>query len=196
LKVKITKILGTTYLCSQFVNHDGTIVSDHPLYLFETDKENTWLGVMFSQSSNDFTAKFKDGKDITFMCCSNHKNEYPTRKVFQAEIYVINSGDKNLKYSEYQFNNYYYNKELLNALKNALNNNAIKSVHNADNKSNREDMNDILNELKLYVNETLNNGLNKYPTTPIFNTTYNEFKKISNDKHNKAENHRVWRGMK
>lgn len=195
--MKITKIIGTTYLCSKFTNHDGTIVSDHPLYLFETNKSDLWLGVMFTQKTNPFTAKYPDGKDIFFTCCSDHKGEYPTRKVFQAEVYLINNKDKNLKYSEYTFANHYYNVELLKSLKNALKFNAIKSVHYSNNKENVNDMENILNELKVFVEEIVEKCYyNKCPAKGIANTTYSEFKKLANSNYTKKENRNVWKKSK
>lgn len=193
--MKINKIIGTTYLCSKFTNHDGTQVSDHPLYLFETDS-GKWLGVMFTQKTNSFTAKWKDGNDITFICCSDHSGEYPTRKVFQAEVYVIDKNDKNLKYSEYSFKYHCYNQDLLKALKNALNVSNM-SVHNYNEKEEREDSLEVIDSLKEFVNNIITkSNYAQCPTKGIANTQYNEFKKFNNNCETRKENKNVWKKLK
>ncbi len=196
----IKGIAGTTYLCSKFTNHDGTVVSDHPLYLFQTDDENIWLGVMFTSKTNPFTTHYEDGNNLYFIGCSDHKGEYPSSKVFQAEVYVINKADKNLKYCEYSFGNPSYSQELLKALKKAI---AIGikteykfgmvSVHDYNNKDNREDMDEIMNMMNNYLDEAIKKCY--YKTTPAVgprNCEYDPDKKMRNQSNTKYTNRQVW----
>lgn len=204
-KLEITGIVGTTYLCSKFTNHDGTIVSDHPLYLFETNDKNIWVGVMFTTKTNPFTTKWQDGKDLQFTCCSDHNGELPTKKVFQAEVYIIDKTDKNFKYSEYTFKLFSYHQEILKAIRNALNqgiNSNYKcgfvSVHDYNNTDNREDMGDIMHTLRDYVDNIIQKGLYARccPNYGPVNTSYNDYNKWYNESNIKRENSKVFEQRK
>lgn len=199
--MNITRILGTTYLCSKFVNHDGTLVSDHPLYLFETDIPGIALAVMFTSKTNPFTTHWRDGKDLKFICCSDHAGEFPTNKVFQSEIYLVNMQDKNLKYSEYTFQNFLYHSDLLKALRNALREGlstefkyGITSVHSYDVKEDVENKAEIMNTLLAYVDEIITKCMyaKHCPNYGPVNTTYNEFKKFSNESVVKSANKKIF----
>jgi len=199
--MEIKRILGTTYLCSKFVNHDGTLVSDHPLYLFETDVPNIALAVMFTSKTNPFTTHWRDGKDLKFICCSDHRGEIPSTKVFQAEIYLVNMADKGLKYSEYTFQNFLFNSDLLKALKNALKEGlstgyefGIKSVHSYDVKEDVADKEEIMKTLLAYV-ESVISACAYAKHCPVYgpvNTTYDEVKKIRNEYSVKSNNQKVF----
>lgn len=199
--MKITGILGTTYLCSKFVNHDGTLVSDHPLYLFSTDEKDIALAVMFTTSSNPFTTKGRDGKDIRFICCSDHRMEVPTAKVFQSEVYIVNMKNANLKYSEYTFNNFIYHSELLKALSRALKEGlesgftyGITSVHSDSIKDDVTDKKMIMENLLEYVTDVIvkKSFIKSCPTYGPVNTTYSEYKKSLNEYYVKNNNKKVF----
>lgn len=199
--MQITGILGTTYLCSKFVNHDGTLVSDHPLYLFSTDEKDIALAVMFTSKTNPFTTHWRDGKDLKFICCSDHKGEFPTAKVFQSEIYIVNMADSSLKYSEYTFQNFLYHSDLLKALRNALKEGlnteyafGIQSVHNYNSKDDVEIKKEIMEMLLDYVNGIISacSYAKHCPNYGPVNTTYNEFKKFSNESTVKSANRKIF----
>lgn len=199
--MEIKRILGTAYLCSKFVNHDGTLVSDHPLYIFETDVPNIALAVMFTSKTNPFTTHWRDGNDLKFICCSDHIGEIPSMKVFQAEIYLVNMADKNLKYSEYRFQNFLFNADLLKALKNALKEGlstgceyGIKSVHSYDVKDDVSDKEEIMKSLLAFI-EPIVSACAYAKNCPEYgpvNTTYDEVKKIRNEYSVKYNNQKVF----
>lgn len=188
--MKITGIIGSSYLCSKFINHDGTIVSDHSIYIFSTDDDNVQIAIMFASKTNPFTTYYPDGKPLGFYGCSTHKNEMPSLRVFQAELYVFKASDSKL--SEYQFKYPITNVELLKALRNALKFNAIKSVHNIDDKNNRPDQQEILNEMFMFVDSFISSP-KPVPVRGIVNCSYDEFKKVSNKINIESTNKQVWR---
>ena len=199
--MQITGILGTTYLCSQFVNHDGTLVSDHPLYLFSTDEPDIALAVMFTTRTNPYTTKWRTGNDIKFTCCSDHRNEIPTAKVFQSEVYIVDMSKATLKYSEYTFKYFAYHSDLLKALRNALREGidsnlefGITSVHSSEDKEDVENKEDVIKALLGYVD----NVITKYTynnVCPVYgpvNTTYSEYKKSMNEFSVKRNNKKIF----
>lgn len=100
--MKIIDCIGTSYLCSNFINSDGTQCSDHPLYVFKTTKPHVYVSVMFTTSQNPFTAKrIRDNDKNYFLGCSDHSREVVSKRYFQAEIYLFD--ERTVKLSEYKF---------------------------------------------------------------------------------------------
>jgi hypothetical protein len=188
--MKVTGIIGSSYLCSKFINHDGTVVTDHPIYVFDTDVKDLQLAVMFASKTNPFTTYYPDNKPLGFYGCSTYRGEVPNLRVFQAEVYCFKATDAKL--SEYQFKYSVYNSELLKALRNALKFNSIKSVHDISNKENRPDQEEILKELTLFVNDWLT-AQKSYPARGIVNCSYDDMKKYSNKAYTENTNKKVWR---
>lgn len=198
--LQITGIAGTTYLCSEFVNHDGTIVSDHPLYLFNTNDKDVWIGVMFTSKTNPFTTHWRDGNDLSFICCSDHRGEVPTKKVFQSEIYVINKRDSGLKYSEYNFKVFGYHSDLLKALRNAVREGlsteyrfGITSVHDYNATEDRDDKGVIMDAMGAFLDGMITKC--NYAQCPVYgpeNITYDEIRKFRNESRIKQANQRVF----
>lgn len=175
----VTKIIGSSYLCSKFINHDGTECSDHPIYLFDTDTDNI-LCVMIVSKTNPFTAHYPDGKDVVFIACSDHRGEFPNKRMFQAEIYVMpktSLENKSILLSEYRFKTSIYNRELCKALRQAMNFNSIKSVHNYDCASDRTDSLEVLESLKQFLDADYKVP-SRYPEQGLVNTSYDEIKKL------------------
>lgn len=189
--MKITKILGPCYLCSTFVNSDGTKVSDHPLFAFETDQEGVWAYVMFASKVNPYTAKYPDGNDITFITCSNHPGEYPSKRVFQAELYI---GPKTVKLSEYTFAQAIYCDNVLKALKNAITymskGGGLKHVHDISSTKDREDSEEILSSLLSVIEEGIH--LKRYKPTGPVNCVYDEYRKYRDADRIKKGNSKVF----
>ena len=187
--MKITGIIGSSYLCSTFINHDKTIVTDHPIYVFSTNAENAQVAIMFASKTNPFTTYYPDGKPLGFIGCSTYRGEVPNLRVFQAELYIFNAHEAKL--SDYQFKYEVYNANLLKALRNALKYKAITSVHNFDDAEDRDDKDEILVELERFINYYLEVPRG-YPIQGIVNCDYQDFKKDMNKMYTEQENKKIW----
>ena len=189
--MKIVKALGPCYLCSTFVNSDGTKVSDHPLFAFETDEDGVWAYVMFASKVNPYTAKYPDGNDITFITCSDHPGEFPGKRVFQAELYI---GPKTVKLSEYTFAQAIYCDEMMKALRNAIKYRekgaGLKHVHNYNETKDREDTDEIISSLLSVVEDNIR--IKRYKPTGPVNCVYDEYRKIRDSERIKRGNYKVF----
>ena len=189
--------IGTSYLCSQFINHDGTYCSDHPVYLFQTSIDNIALAVMFTTKVNPYTVHNKKGKSITFTACSTFRNERESEKVLQAEIYICEI-DK-LSLSEYTFKypvkhsqSFFGCLEL--SLKEHLINPdfGIKSVHWYNNKNNVSDQEEIITKLLNFVKKINRTPGFTFPPEGITNCDYFQYKKEINSNKNITHNKKIF----
>jgi hypothetical protein len=195
-KIIIEKILGTCYLCNKFVNHDGTIVSDHPLYVFETNVKDLYACVMFTSSQNPYTTQTSTNKPIGFLGCSDHRGEIVGLRVFQSEVYLFNKND--LLSSEYRFANINYHRRLIEGVCKAIIEAektdykfGLNSVHYADKTQNIDDFKDVLKSLKEFGIKVLQKSYN-FPEYGPINTTYKEAKKMFNKSYTKNENQKIF----
>ena len=192
-QLKITKLVGTSYLCSEFTNLDGTVVTDHPVILFETTDKNIYACVMFTSSCNAYTTQHPDGAPIGFYGCSTHKNEKVSLRVLQSEIYLVPKDE--ILVSEYSFKYIRWNKHSLDTIKFCIEyglktnyQNGIKSVHYYNQTKNVENMEEIMLSMHYYISKVLNDDNFYYPKKGLVNTKFNKKNKKDNEEKKKVFN--------